>query len=140
MSGKGNPDLIAKNGPGRGRTKGAKGRLTRERVEKELRIVALMNARQLFGTGKKRNTLLDVADMPEDMQRCIASVKVRTENLTAGDKKQDETVEIRLWPKVQALELCARSLGMLKDKVEISAPEELLSKLDRAKVRARGEE
>jgi hypothetical protein len=78
-----------------------------------------MNARKLFGTGKKRYTLRDLADMSEDMQRCIASVKVRTENITAGDDKQDETVEIRLWPKVQALELCARSLGMLKDHVVV---------------------
>jgi hypothetical protein len=107
------------NGPGHGRPKGSKNRLTRERVEKELALIGLMNAGRLFGTGKKRYTLREIAEMPEDMQRCIASVKVRTENITAGDDKQDQTVEIRLWPKVQALELCARSLGMLKDHVVV---------------------
>lgn len=100
---------------GPGRPKGSKNKLTRERVEQELRIIGLMNAAQLFGTGKQRYTLREIAEMPEEMQRCIASVKVKTENLTAGDKAQDTTVEIKLWPKVQALELCARSLGMLKD-------------------------
>jgi hypothetical protein len=91
--------------------------------------------------GKLRTTfsLREVHAMPEDVQRCIASIKVRTENLTAGDGAQDTTVEIRWWDKVKALELCARSLGMLKDKLEISAPEELISRLDRAKVRARSE-
>ncbi len=131
----GNPDLIATNGPGKGRTKGAKSHLTRERVEKELRIIGLMNARQLFGTGKQRYTLREIADMPEEMQRCIASVKVKTENLTAGDKAQDTTVEIKLWPKVQALELCARSLGMLKDSIHVTASDEVLARLDAWKAR-----
>jgi hypothetical protein len=123
------------NGPGHGRTKGAKSRLTRERVEKELRVIALMNARALFGTGKKKYTLRDIADMPEEMQRCIASVKVRTENLSAGDDQQDQTVEVRLWPKVQALELCARSLGMLKDHVVIEGLDDRKARLRAALTR-----
>jgi len=134
------------NGPGHGRTKGAKNKLTRERVEKELRVLALTNTAALSFerfrdklTGKLRHTfsLREVSEMPEDVQRCIASIKVRTENLTPGDDAQDTTVEIRWWDKVKALELCARSLGMLKDKIEVSAPEELIGRLDRAKLRAR---
>ncbi len=136
----GNPNLPYPSNAGKGRPKGSKNKLTRERVEKELRIIGLMNARALFGTGKQRYTLRDVADMPEEMQRCIASVKVRTENITAGDDKQDQTVEIRLWPKVQALELCARSLGMLKDNLSISAPEEVLARLDAWKQKKAGRE
>lgn len=120
MNRRGNPSRPPlPNGPGHGRPKGAKNKLTRERVEEELRIIGLMNAAKLFGTGKKRYTLREIAEMPEEMQRCIASVKVRTENLAAGDGEQDTTVEIKLWPKVQALELCARSLGMLKDHVVV---------------------
>jgi hypothetical protein len=135
----GHPQTLKPRGePGPGRPKGSKNKLTRAMVENELRVVAMTNAaRLMFGNGKKKYTLREIAEMPDELQRCIASVKVKTENITAGDDKQDETVEIRLWPKVQALELCARSLGMLKDKVEISAPEELLSRLDRAKLRAR---
>lgn len=112
----GNPDRPPlPNGPGHGRTKGSKNKLTRERVEQELARIALYDPLALFGGGKLRFTLREIAEMSEDMRRCIASVKVKTENLTAGDKEQDTTVEIRLLPKVQALELCARSLGMLKD-------------------------
>ena len=142
----GNPDRPPLP-PGKGRPKGSKNKLTRERVEQELRVLALTNTAALSferlrqPNGKLRTTfsLREVHAMPEDVQRCIASIKVRTENLTAGDGAQDTTVEIRWWDKVKALELCARSLGMLKDKLEISAPEELISRLDRAKVRARSE-
>ena len=142
----GNPDRPPLP-PGKGRPKGSKNKLTRERVEQELRVLALTNTAALsferlkLPSGKLRTTfsLREVHAMPEDVQRCIASIKVRTENLTAGDGAQDTTVEIRWWDKVKALELCARSLGMLKDKLEISAPEELISRLDRAKVRARSE-
>ena len=139
MNPKGHPSTLNPRGqPGTGRPKGSKNKLTRERVEQELRVVAMTNAaRLMFGNGKKKYTMREIAEMPEELQRCIASVQVKTENLTAGDDAQDTTVEIRLWPKVQALELCARSLGMLTDKLVVTTSEELLSRLDRAKIRAR---
>lgn len=103
---------------GPGRPTGSKNKLTRERVEQELRYLALSDPIALFekAHGKQRTfTLRQLETMPEEMRRCIASIKVRTENLTAGDGEQDTTVEVKLWDKTKALELCARSLGMLKD-------------------------
>jgi hypothetical protein len=47
------------------------------------------------------------------------------------------TIEIKLWDKTRALELGARANGWLKDKVEVTLPEEQLSRLDRAKERSR---
>jgi len=139
----GNPDLIAKNGPGRGRSKGSKNLITRERWEQEVRHLSFSNIVQAFEGAhgnRKTFTLRELRAMPEEFQRCISSIKVRTENLTAGDGEQDTTVEIKLWSKTDALQLGARANGWLKDKVEISAPEEMLSLLDRAKARARGSE
>ena len=136
----GNPDLIAKNGPGRGRTKGAKNKITRDEWEREVRCIAHSNLVHAFTAvhGNRRTfTLRELRAMPEDLQRAVSSMKVRTENLTPGDDAQDTTIEIKLWDKTKALELGARAYGWLKDKVEISAPEELISRLDRAKERAK---
>lgn len=119
----GNPDRPPlPNGPGHGRPKGSKNKITRERWEKEVRCLALSNIVQAFtkAHGQKRSfTLKELRDMPEEFQRAIASVKVRTENLTPGDDAQDQTIEIKLWDKTRALELGARANGWLKDVVQI---------------------
>lgn len=147
-----NPNPVTKHlkrTAGPGRPPGSKNKLTRERVEQELRVLAFTNtAAASFAklkdpiTGKLRNvfSLKEVHEMPEEVQRCIASIKTRRENLGSGDGVQDETVEIRWWDKVKALELCGRALGLFKDKVELTiSPEAQLSRLDKAKARARGE-
>ncbi len=105
--------------PGPGRPKGRKNKLTVERVEEEIRRIALMDPLALFQRvhGRQRTfTLREIADMDPDIRACIASVKVKTENLTTGDRKQDLTVEIRLWNKVNALELCAKHFKWISDK------------------------
>jgi phage terminase small subunit len=139
----GNPDRPPlPNGPGHGRPKGSKNKLTRERVEQELRFLAFSDPIELFdrvAKGRRTFRLKEINEMSPETRRCIASVKVKTENLTAGDEKQDTTVEVRLWDKTRALEMCGRALGMFKDKIEITTDDELLSRLDRAKIRARGE-
>lgn len=117
-----NPPNARLTTAGPGRPKGSKNKLTRERVEQELRYLAFSNIIQAFEGvhGNRKNfTLREIKAMPEEFQRCISSVKVRTENLTAGDDATDVTVEIKLWSKDKALELCARSLGMLKDHIVI---------------------
>lgn len=129
-----------KRDAGPGRPKGSKNKLTRERVEQELRVIAFSDPLDLFerSQGKRRVfTLREIQDMPAEVRRCIASVKVKTENLTTGDKVQDTTVEVRIWDKLKALELCARSLGMLKDTVHVTASDEVLARLDVWKTRNR---
>lgn len=149
---RGNPHLASyraplPNGPGHGRPKGSKNKLTKERVERELRYIALSNIARVFEGvhGSRRSfTLREIKAMPEEMQRAIASVKVRTENLTAGDDRQDTTVEIKLWDKTRALEMCGRALGMFKDRqeLEIKSDAELIAALQAGRKRtaeARGE-
>ena len=124
---------LTKAGPGR--PKGAKNKLTRERVERELRYLALSDPIAMFdrvAKGKRTFKLRELHEMSEEMRRCIASVKVRTENLTAGDGEQDTTVEVRLWDKTKALELCARSLGMLKDTLVVEGLDARKERLRRA--------
>ena len=128
---------------GPGRPKGSKNKLTIARVEQELRRIALMDPLQLFEKthGKNRTfTLRKIADMDADTRACIASVKVRTENLTAGDKAQDQTVEIKLWDKVKALEMCARHFRWLEDKQTlILGVEDRIARLMAARKRTDGE-
>lgn len=140
-----NQDKLRRGGSP-GRTKGSKNVLTRERIERELRYIALSDPIALFEhhvgfekdkdgklTKRRRRyfTLREIDAMPEEVRRAIASVKVRTENLTAGDGEQDTTVEVKLWEKTKALELCARTLGMLKDHVVV---EDLSTRKDRLRV------
>src|ERR1019366_3820729 len=87
-----------------GKPKGSKNKLTRERVEQELRYLALSDPLALFdrvAKGQRTFQLREIHAMSEEMRRCIASVKVKTENLTAGDGAQDTTVEVRLWDKTK---------------------------------------
>jgi hypothetical protein len=144
---RGNPNPPNKgklvNGPGHGRTKGSKNRITREDWDQEVRYLAHSNLIDAFEAvhGNKRSfTLRELRAMPERIQKAIASVKVRTENLQPGDDAQDTTIEIKLWDKTRALELGARANGWLKDKLEVTTSEEMLSKLDMAKLRSRKKE
>jgi hypothetical protein len=124
---------------GPGRPKGSKNRITREDWDQEVRYLAHSNLIDAFEAvhGNKRSfTLRELRAMPERIQKAIASVKVRTENLTPGDDAQDTTIEIKLWDKTRALELGARANGWLKDKLEVTTSEDVLSRLDRAKARA----
>jgi hypothetical protein len=126
-----NQDKLRRGGPGR--PKGSKNKITRETWDAEVRYLAHSNIIDAFTAvhGNKRSfTLRELRAMPERMQRAISSVKVRTENLSAGDGVQDTTIEIKLWDKTRALELGARANGWLKDKVEITTNEQHLSMLD----------
>lgn len=114
------PTQHLKRTAGPGRPVGSKNRLTRQRVEEELRRIALLDPRELFEHihGNKRTfTLREIKAMPAEIAACIASIKVRTENLTAGDGQQDTTIEIKLWDKMKALDLCAKHFGWTEEKV-----------------------
>ena len=135
------------HGPGHGRTPGAKNKLTRERVETELRRIALLDPDTLFdrtAKGKRTFTLKEISAMAPDTRACIASIKVRTENLAAGDGQQDTTIEVKLWDKMHAIELCMKYLKMIDNKLtlELSVDEgaKLLMAARQRLVAAKGEQ
>ncbi len=136
----GNPDRpVLPAGPGR--PKGSKNRITRERVELELRRIAFNDIVGAYIARKGKHsrdfTLREVHEMPLDVRACIRSIDVVTKNLTAGDDAQDTVVKVTWWDKTKALELCARSLGMLKDTVVHEWDEGQLSRLDDWKAKNR---
>jgi hypothetical protein len=127
-----------KRDAGPGRPRGSKNKITRERWEKEVRAIALSNIVQAFTSvhGAKRTfTLKELRAMPEEMQRAISSVKVRTENLTPGDNAQDTTIEIKLWDKTKALELGARANGWLRDVIQVEGLDARKARLRKALAR-----
>ena len=127
--------------PGPGRPKGSKNRMTIARMEREYHDIAVSRLAKCFEGihgNAKISRIRDIKNMPEEMQAAIASIKIRTENLTGGDGQQDTTVEIKLWDKLAALEKWAKHFGWVSEKVELSVTEDLLTRLDAIKARNRG--
>lgn len=121
---------------GEGRPKGARNRVTAELVEQELARIAFFDPLQLFRQVQTAPgeavvfTLRALHEMPADVRACIASVKLRHENLVAGDGVRDQTVELRFWDKIKALEICAKHLGYIDGKGGNISAKELLEFLE----------
>lgn len=86
-----------------------------DRLLRELVAVVYSDLREAFD---EHGALKPVKDWPDGLSRAIASVKATKKNLTTGDKKVDDIVEIRLWDKIAGMTLLMRHLKMLTDKVE----------------------
>jgi hypothetical protein len=112
--------------------------LTREWWEQEVGALAFRHFDQI-AQGRRTFTLRELRAMPEALQRCIKSIKVRPVT-NAGDGTDDQVVDVTLWGKTRALKLAARA-GMRPDRLEVTTTsEETLAILDRRKLRNRGEQ
>lgn len=66
--------------------------------------------------------LKSLQDMPADVRRAISGLKTTTEG--KGDEAR-QVLEVKFWPKVQALELLGKHLGLFPNKVEHALDEGL---------------
>jgi hypothetical protein len=137
--------LIPGHRPGRGRPKGSKNKITREWVEQHLRQrvdfdpVAALFTRHGKGPGAVW-TVRELAALSEAERMCLESVDIVKGNVDQSDHSLETVIKVRWYPKDKALEMCARSLGMLKDSVNITVSDETLARLDEwkaANLRAR---
>jgi phage terminase small subunit len=68
--------------------------------------------------------LKPLKEIPEDVRRAIASVETETrQEVVAGSDDEAERITVRkikFWDKTRSLELLARHLGLLKDKLEVT--------------------
>jgi hypothetical protein len=90
---------------------GSPSTLTREWWEQEVRGLAFRDP-LLFdqiAKGRRTFTVRELVQMPESVQRCIRSIKVRPVTQDAGDGTADQVVEVKLWGKTRALKLAARA-------------------------------
>lgn len=86
-----------------------------ERVLVELARIAFANPQDMFS---KDGVLMDITDMPESIARAIASVRVKQTTNDEGEVVTTST-EVRFWNKNNALELVAKHLGMLDDRLNV---------------------
>lgn len=96
--------------------------ITADRVLRELARVGFSDARRLFSPD---GSLRPVAEWPDDAAAAVSSVEVFEELEGRGENRQviGHTKKLKLWDKGHALELLAKHLGMLKDRVEHSGPD-----------------
>lgn len=85
------------------------------RLLRELVSVVYSDLRDAFDA---QGQLRPIHEWPDGLARAVASVKTTKKNLTVGDKKMDDVVEIKVWDKTTAITLLMRHLKMLTDKVE----------------------
>lgn len=100
---------------------------TIDRIARELCAVGFSDPIEAIG---RNNSILDIAQMPESMRRAVQSVKVKTFNPGTGDAEPWETVEIKFWPKVEALRTLAQWRGMLISKSEVGKPGDFANMTD----------
>lgn len=108
--------------------------ITADRVLVELARIAFLDPADLFDANGNPKA---IADIPEHARRAIIGCDVVQLYEGAGQtRKQDgEVRKIRLADKVRALELLARHLGIIRDRVEVDLVDDRAAALARALAR-----
>ena len=107
--------------------------VTAERVVVELARIAFGDARAIFSSAGE---LLPPAEWPNELSAAISGVEVATNS--KGEGAVEHVAKVRFWDKVRALELLARHLGMLNDKLKLDASEGLAAALEAMRRARRG--
>ncbi|WP_347989746.1 terminase small subunit [Methylomonas sp. AM2-LC] len=105
--------------------------LDQNRVVLEIARLAFNDPRRAFAAN---GALLAIQDWPDEVAAAISSIKVHEIKDSEGNVI-GECKEIKFWDKGKQLELAARHLGMLKDKLELSTPVSELIKAARERIR-----
>lgn len=90
-------------------------------VLRELARIGFSDLRRVFtDTGELRA----IAELDDDAAAALASVEVVTKTIPIGDGAVDveHTHKVKAWDKPRALELLAKHLGILRERVEHSGP------------------
>jgi phage terminase small subunit len=89
--------------------------LTAIAVLEEMRRVGFSDLADAFD---ESGALKPVRELPKAFRAALASVKVTKKNLTSGDGKTEDIVELRLWDKPTTLANLAKHFGLLKENVQ----------------------
>jgi phage terminase small subunit len=93
------------------------------RVLAELSRLGFSDLRLMFDpeTGK----LKDIRDLTDEAAAALASVEVTRETTRRGDESDstEQVIKVKAWDKLRALEMLAKHLGILKDRVSLENPD-----------------
>lgn len=92
--------------------------VTVDDVLRELKLIAHSNIVD-YQIDDDGNVMLS-SEVPVEAMRAVSSIKRKIRRI--GDEVTECDVEIRLWPKGQALELIGRHLAMFTDKTALTDP------------------
>ena len=140
------PDASRRNGVLGGRPKGLSPRTLRVKarlLQHEALTVTTVVAAMRRGVCYDIRALLDnkgnfrpIHTLTEEQAACIAGVEVVIKNAEGGDGHTDRVLKLRLVNRDKYIELAARHLGMLIEKLEIGASDELMARLLAGRQRA----
>lgn len=89
-----------------------------DRVLRELMAIGLFNPQDMFD---EKGEMIDLLKLPPQVARAVRSVKVSYQESPdeEGNFNMIKNVELQFWDKMAALQLLARHLGMLQDKIQV---------------------
>lgn len=87
-----------------------------DRVLLEIARLAFNDPRKAFDTD---GNILPIQQWPDEVAAAVSSIKI-LETKSGDETLSIQTKEIKFWDKSKNLDLAARHLGMLKDKLELS--------------------
>lgn len=93
----------------------------------ELACIGMADPREIVD---ENGNLRDLKDMPEHLARAVSSIKVRRQRSPEGSQTKAETVEIKFWPKVEALRLIGQHRRMFVELKETGAAGEFADMTD----------
>lgn len=110
--------------------------INQQRVLQEIANLAFSDPRRLFDSN---GAILPIQDWPAEIAAAVASIKVN-EIKDAEGQLIGETKLIRFWDKGRQLELAAKHLGMLQEKIEINTSVSHLIRAGRQRIRLTDQE
>ncbi|MDD4915409.1 MAG: terminase small subunit [Methylococcales bacterium] len=111
-------------------------KIDQDRVLLEIARLAFCDPRRLFDAN---GALLPIQDWPEDMAAAVASIRVQEVKNTNG-VVIGTTKLVKFWDKGKQLELAARHLGLLHEKLEITTSVSHLIRAGRERIRLTDED
>jgi hypothetical protein len=88
-----------------------------DRALREMARLAYSDPMELFN---EQGKVLPITEWPAELRAAIGSFEVVRGNVDAGDGKFDDVIKVKLWDKPKALEMIAKHLGLLTERVEHS--------------------